>query len=108
MDLAILQDGLIVEDDLAALNQAEPDKINALVHLYKSVLCVFGRRDASYKSLGEMRAYRPGLPRAVGKRLAVPRPIHAAALRDRVPGRSFRLVARPRCAGDDLRRTRGA
>jgi TRAP-type uncharacterized transport system substrate-binding protein len=55
VDLAILQDGLIVDGDLADLNQAEPDKIHALVHLYKSVFCVFGRRDASYKSLGEMR-----------------------------------------------------
>jgi TRAP-type uncharacterized transport system substrate-binding protein len=55
VDLAVLQDGLIVDGDLASLNEAEPDRIQALAHLYKSVFCVFGRRDVSYKSLQELR-----------------------------------------------------
>ena len=54
VDLAILQDGLFIDGELADLNEAEPDQIQALVHLYKSVFCVFARRDAAYKSLREM------------------------------------------------------
>ena len=57
VDLAILQDGLIIDGELAGLNQAEPDQIQALVHLYKSVFCVFARRDAAYKSFHEMRGH---------------------------------------------------
>jgi TRAP-type uncharacterized transport system substrate-binding protein len=58
-DLAILQDGLIVEGELQKLNEAEPDRIQALVHLYKSALCIFARKDLPYRVLTEMRGRRP-------------------------------------------------
>ena len=44
VDLAIIQDGLIVDGDLAALDVAQADQIQGLVHLYKSVFCAFARR----------------------------------------------------------------
>jgi TRAP-type uncharacterized transport system substrate-binding protein len=55
IDLAILQDGLIVDEELRKLDEAEPDRIQALAHLYRSVFCVFRRRDAPYDTLGGMR-----------------------------------------------------
>jgi TRAP-type uncharacterized transport system substrate-binding protein len=58
VDIAMLTDGLIIDGDLAGLNQAEPDKIQALVHLYKSVFCIFNRLDAPYRSIHEMRGHR--------------------------------------------------
>ncbi len=54
VDLAILQDGLIIDSDLAGLNKAEPDQIQALVHLYKSVYCVFATRDSAYRSIHDL------------------------------------------------------
>ena len=55
VDLAILQDGLFIDGELDGLNEAEPDQIHALVHLYKSIFCVFARRGVGYSSLGELR-----------------------------------------------------
>ena len=53
--IGIVQDGLIINEELAGLNHAEPDQIQALVHLYKSVFCIFFRRDAGYSTLRQMR-----------------------------------------------------
>jgi TRAP transporter TAXI family solute receptor len=55
VDLAIVQDGLIIDGDLAKLNQDEPDQIQALAHLYKSVFCVFARKDSGYMTLRDLR-----------------------------------------------------
>jgi TRAP-type uncharacterized transport system substrate-binding protein len=54
VDLAILQDGIIVDGELARLNLDDPDQIQALAHLYRSVFCVFTPRDATYKMLSAM------------------------------------------------------
>jgi len=65
VDLAIVQDGLIIDSELAGLNHAEPDQIQALVHLYKSVFCVFARRSTrAIARSAPARAHCPGRPTA--------------------------------------------
>jgi TRAP-type uncharacterized transport system substrate-binding protein len=58
-DLGIIQDGLIINAELAGLNHAEPDQIQALVHLYKSVFCVFARRNSPYASVRDFHTKAP-------------------------------------------------
>jgi TRAP-type uncharacterized transport system substrate-binding protein len=55
VDLAIVQDGLIVDGELNDLNHAEPDQVQGLVPLYRSVFCVFARKTSPHRSLARMR-----------------------------------------------------
>ena len=57
VDLAIIQDGLIVDGDLAALDVAQADQIQGLVHLYRSVFCAFARRGFAYPTFAAMRGH---------------------------------------------------
>jgi TRAP-type uncharacterized transport system substrate-binding protein len=55
LDLALLQDGLIEDGELMKLSAAAPDRIQALVHLYRSILCVFVRKGSPYRALSDLR-----------------------------------------------------
>jgi TRAP-type uncharacterized transport system substrate-binding protein len=58
VDLAIVQDGLIVDGDLDRLNQAEPDRIQALIPLYRSVFCAFVRKETTYRNFTDLKAHK--------------------------------------------------
>jgi TRAP-type uncharacterized transport system substrate-binding protein len=106
VDLAILQDGLIADEEFPRPAEGEVGRIRSLVPLYRSVLCILARKDTHVRRLddlqGRMARVYTGQRGSGARRLAQSLLGHFhAAYQDACPDWSPDEVARAMTRGEE-------